>query len=156
VGDLIITRLRGNRGLDVDHVLQLVLKRDDSQSNVLVTQSSSNVRRDRHQGASYQKVRDERKRPIRGLWKRNDRFYAQLTVEDEQTGANRVRRVPLEGVATPAQAKQKLEELLVARRKGKLPVLRRTPLFTDYAQQYLDHHKLAKDIKRASTMETES
>ena len=61
---------------------------------------------------------DERKRPIRGLWVRNGRYYAQLTLEDEHTGQKQVRRVPLEGAATPAQAKQKLEELVVNRRAG--------------------------------------
>jgi hypothetical protein len=38
----------------------------------------------------------QRKRPIRGLWRRNDRYYAQLTVEDPNTGVKRVKRVPLE------------------------------------------------------------
>jgi len=34
-----------------------------------------------HAGGMYQKARDARKRPIRGRWKHNERFYAQLTFE---------------------------------------------------------------------------
>jgi hypothetical protein len=37
----------------------------------------------------------------------------------------------------------------VQRRKGRVPILRQTPKFTDYATQYLEHHTLAKDTKRA-------
>lgn len=109
-----------------------------------------------HSGATYQKVRDDRKRPIRGLWIRNGRYYAQLTLEDPHTGQKQVRRVPLEKATTAAQARYLLHEMQVDRRKGRLPILRQTPRFTDYATQYIEHHKLAKDTKRASTLETES
>ena len=98
---------------------------------------------------------DERKRPIRGLWVRNNRFYTQLTTEDPHTGQKKVRRVPMEGVTTTAQARQKLEELLVKRRKGNLPDLKRTPTFSSFADTYVDFYKQAKDAKRASTLETE-
>lgn len=108
-----------------------------------------------HHGSTYQKVADERKRPIRGLWVRNGRYYAQLTLEDEHTGRKQVRRIPLESVTTPAQARQKLEELLVNRRKGNLPVLKRTSKFSEFADSYLEYYEQAKDAKRASTLETE-
>jgi hypothetical protein len=42
---------------------------------------------------TYQKVRDGRKQPIRGLWVRNGRFYARLTVEDPNMGEKSVRRI---------------------------------------------------------------
>lgn len=109
-----------------------------------------------HRGATYSKVVDKRKRPIRGLWERNGRYYAQLTVEDQVTGIKQVRRVPLEGVSTDAQAVAKLQELLTQRRKGALPVLKRTPLFVDYAKQYFDYYAKVKDAKRASTIYTEN
>ena len=32
--------------------------------------------------ATFAKVVDGRKQPIRGLWVRNERYYAQMTVED--------------------------------------------------------------------------
>ena len=113
------------------------------------------VHTNQHRVTPYLKVLDGRKRPIRGLWVRNGRYYAQLTLEDQHTGQKRVRRVPLEGVTTPAQARQKLEELVVNRRKGKLPVLKRTPLFSEFADNCLEFYKQAKDAKRASTLETE-
>ena len=82
------------------------MKRAETQSNALEAPSSKTVRTRQHQDSPYQKVKDERKRPIRGLWKRNDRYYAQLSLEDEETGVKQVRRVPLEDVATVAQARQ--------------------------------------------------
>jgi hypothetical protein len=48
-----------------------------------------------HHEAKFTKVFDGRKRAIRGLWKRNERFYAQLTVFDPITGKNRVQRISL-------------------------------------------------------------
>jgi len=108
-----------------------------------------------HRGATYCKVCDKRKRPIRGLWERNGRYYAQITVEDANTGLKRVKRVPLEGATTSAQAVAKFQELLTERRKGALPVLKRTPKFSDYADQYFKYYEQVKDAKRESTLETE-
>ena len=88
---------------------------------------------------------DARKRAIRGLWERNGRYYAQITVEDLHSGLKRVKRVPLEGAATDPQAVAKFQELLTHRRKGSLPVLKLTPKFTDYAEQYFDYYKQVKD-----------
>jgi hypothetical protein len=39
-------------------------------------------------GASFAKDLDGRKQPIRGLWERNGRFYAQLAFEEAITGEN--------------------------------------------------------------------
>ena len=113
------------------------------------------VRSRQHRPATYQKVRDERKHPIRGLWVRNGRDYAQVTLEEPHTGVKRVRRVPLENATTPAQAKAALDEMLVRRRKGKAIVQRRAPTFAAFAESYLEFHRQAKHIKRASTMATE-
>ena len=113
------------------------------------------IRTRQHATATYQKVQDERKRPIRGLWVRNQRYYAQMTVEDPTTGKKQVRRVHLEGASTPAQARVKFEELLVSRRKGSLTTLKRTPTFSEFADKYLEFYRQAKDAKRASTIETE-
>ena len=108
-----------------------------------------------HRGATYSKVCDKRKRPIRGLWERNGRYYAQITIEEPVTGMKRVRRVPLEGAGTEPQAIAKLQELLTQRRKGALPVLKRTPKFCDYADQYFKYYEQVKDAKRESTLYTE-
>lgn len=63
--------------------------------------------------------------------------------------------MPLEGVSTDAKAVAKLQELLTQRRKGSLPVLKRTPLFADYAKQYFDYYEKVKDAKRECTIYAE-
>ena len=108
-----------------------------------------------HSEATYKKVLDQRKHAIRGLWVRNGRSYAQITVEDLTTGMKRVKRVPLEGAGTDSQAVAKFQDLLTQRRKGTLPVLNRTPKFADYAEQYFDYYSQVKDAKRESTLYTE-
>lgn len=65
--------------------------------------------------ATYKKMLDKRKHAIRGLWQRNDRYYAQMSVEDPISGIKRVKRVPLEGATTDARAVAKYQELLVQR-----------------------------------------
>ncbi len=109
----------------------------------------------RHREPSYQRVCDERKRPIRGLWIRGQRYYAQITLEDPASGQKQVRRVALENAHTPAQAKAALETLRVQRRKGESILQRRAPTFAVFAAEYLKHHQVAKDLKRASTIVTE-
>jgi hypothetical protein len=47
-----------------------------------------------HRRATYSNVMDQRKRPIRGLWERIGRYYAQLAIENQVTGIKRVKRVP--------------------------------------------------------------
>ena len=59
---------------------------------------------------------DGRKRPIRGLWQRNQKFYARISVEDPGTGRKQVRRVPL-AAATAAQAQADLRRLVTKREK---------------------------------------
>lgn len=97
-----------------------------------------------HHEAKFTKVLDGRKHPIRGLWIRNDRFYAQLTVFDPITGKNRVQRISLldkqgEPVGTVAQAVAAMEGLRTKRRDTGLDAqLRRAPKFGKYADDYLD------------------
>jgi integrase len=102
----------------------------------------------------YQKVRDGRKQPIRGLWVRNGRFYARLTVEDANTGKKGVRRVPLE-VETAAEAVAALKKLQTQRADNELPVLKQTPKFSDYVETYFAHFAALKDAKRPKTIENE-
>ena len=89
--------------------------------------------------AKYAKVLDGRKQPIRGLWERNGRFYAQLKIEDSLTGEKKTRRIPLvdkdgNAVQSRAEAVAEMERLRVKRTDGNLPVLRRTPVFNEYAK----------------------
>ena len=66
--------------------------------------------------ATVAKVLDGRKQPIRGLWKRNRRYYAQLTVENTISGEKKVRRVSLKAkngkpVETVPQALSEMQRL---------------------------------------------
>jgi integrase len=108
-----------------------------------------------HRDQKYHKAFDRRKRPIRGLWTRNGRFYARLTIEDPNTGRKQVRRVPLEGITTIPQAQAKLRRLQTRREDQELPALRRAPKFTDYAQGYLSYFEKVKDAKSPRTLATE-
>ncbi|MGB0578864.1 MAG: tyrosine-type recombinase/integrase [Limisphaerales bacterium] len=109
--------------------------------------------------ARYQKVLDGRKQPIRGLWKRGGRFYAQLKVTDPQTGDAKVRRIPLELNGTPVDTTSKavkaLNRLRQQREDDALPVLRQPPYFSDYVEEYFAYYDAAKDTKRKSTLDKE-
>ncbi len=68
--------------------------------------------------ATFAKVMDGRKQAVRGLWRRGDRYYAQLTIEDPFTGQKKVRRVSLrnaegEPVQTVTQAIEEMHRLKV-------------------------------------------
>jgi hypothetical protein len=84
------------------------MKRDATQSK------QANDNRCQSHAPSIAKVVDGRKQPIRGLWVRNGRYYAQLQFEDGNTGQRKTHRVPLlnpetrQAVTTVAQA---LEEM---------------------------------------------
>ena len=109
-----------------------------------------------HVTEPYQKVLDGRKRPVRGLWLRGSRYYARMSVADFNTGRKTVRRVPLEGADSVAQAVAQMRRLLTHREDDDLPVLKRTPKFSEYADQYLNYFKTVKDAKRPKTLQTES
>jgi integrase len=94
---------------------------------------------------------------VRGLWERNGRFYAQLTVENPITGVKKVRRVPLvdkDGVpaATAAQAIAELKRLQTKRADNDLGTVGRTPKFADYAARYLDFISGGQGAKKPGTV----
>ena len=102
---------------------------------------------------------DGRKQPVRGLWQRNGRYYAQISIEDFATGLKRVRRVPLvnskgNAVESVAQAVAQLNALRIHRAADTLPKQGRTPTFTAYADAYLAQIKAGKE-KKSSTIEKE-
>jgi len=105
--------------------------------------------------AGYQKVFDERKRRVRGLWKRNGTFYARLTVLDAKTAHKSTKRVRLPLCHTVAEAKTAMQDLLKDRRDDKLPVLRRSPRLADYWGEYFEYYAQVKDAKRLSTLHRE-
>ena len=105
--------------------------------------------------ATYQKVFDERKRRVRGLWKRNGWFYAQLRIVDSVSDHKSTRRVRLETARTVAEARIALQDLQKGRREKTLPVLKRSPRLADYWEQYFQFYAMAKDAKRPATLRCE-
>ena len=123
------------------------------------TSTDQNVGRQTHE-AMFSKVLDGRKQPVRGLWERNGRYYAQLTVENPITGEKKVRRVPLadkDGVPVPttAQAIGELKRLQTQRSDNDMPSVGRTPKFGEYAARYLDFISSGQGIKKAGTVDKE-
>src|ERR1700679_3305667 len=66
----------------------------------------------------YTKVLDNRKHAIRGLWRRNGKFLARITVEDDG-GHKAVKWVPLEAKIA-AGAQEEFRTLLVERGEDRL------------------------------------
>jgi integrase len=123
------------------------------------TSTDQNVGRQTHE-AMFSKVLDGRKQPVRGLWERNGRYYAQLTVENPITGEKKVRRVPLtdkDGVPVPtsAQAIGELKRLQTQRSDNYMPSVGRTPKFGEYAARYLDFISSGQGTKKAGTVDKE-
>ncbi len=69
------------------------MKAIDTVSNS--TDTVGTVGRRQSHVATFSKVLDGRKQPIRGLWERNGRYYAQITLENLISGEKKVKRVPL-------------------------------------------------------------
>ena len=116
----------------------------------------------RHQshGDNFAKVFDGRKQPIRGLWVRNGRFYAQLKIENPITGLKKTRRVPLSDkdgnrVQTAAQAVAELKRLQTQRADNQLPILERTPKFNDYVARYIAFVSSGQGTKKPGTIQKE-
>ena len=121
------------------------MKRTATPSNPV---SSSSSRRHR-----YTKVLDNRKHPIRGLWRRNGSFYARITVEDD-CGRKSIKWVPLDKATTDSEGKKELDKLIVERDENRLRPIGLSPQFGDYAKTYLE--RLTTSGKKADTLVTES
>jgi hypothetical protein len=102
---------------------------------------------------NYQKVYDGRKRRVRGLWKRGDTFYAQLSLPDA-AGNKRVRRVTLEA-NTITSAADELLRMMIKRNDNQLPAMVQNPRFDHFAQEYLER-EYALGRKTLKTLGTES
>jgi integrase len=122
--------------------------------------AESPVDRQASHGATFAKVFDGRKQPIRSLWVRNGRYYAQLKIENSVTGLKKIRRVPLrqpdgQPVRTVAEAVAELKRLETRRTDNQLPVLARTPKFGDYAARYLAFISSGQGTKKPGTIQKE-
>src|SRR5438876_1175762 len=109
--------------------------------------SSSNSRRHK-----YTKVCDNRKHPIRGLWRRNGNFLARITIEDD-AGRRTAKWVPLKAQTT-AEAQEEFRTVLVERGEDRLRHIGRCPKFSDYVEQTYQK-RLATSGKKPDTLVTE-
>jgi integrase len=109
--------------------------------------SSSSSRRHR-----YTKVVDNRKHAIRGLWRRNGKFVARITVEDD-AGRKQIKWVPLTA-ASAAAAQEEFRKLLVERGEDRLRHIGRSPKFSDYVAQTYEQ-RLETAGKKPGTLVTE-
>jgi integrase len=138
------------------------VKANDTGSSSTATAASSTIKTAACQthAPSFAKVFDARKQPIRALWVRNGRFYAQIKVENPINGEKKTRRVPLvdkdvNPVQTVAEAVAELHRLQTQRADNNLPVLGRTPKLADYAKHYLEGIGSGQGAKKAGTVEKE-
>lgn len=113
------------------------------------TQSDSG--KSTNHAASFQAVLDTRKRKVPGLWRRGNRYYAQLRI-DLGNGRTAPRRIALDA-ETLDQAKAALERKRTERDDGNLPAVGFRPKFDDFAREYLDSPTLAQ--KKTGTQENE-
>lgn len=101
---------------------------------------------------AYTKVLDNRKHPIRGLWKRNGSFYARLTVEDE-SGRKNLSWAPL-AAKSVAEAQSQFRTLLNEREENRLRHIGQSPTLAEYLDNtYLP--MLAGTGKKPETIVTE-
>ena len=101
---------------------------------------------------SYHKVLDNRKHAIRGLWRRNGKFLARITVEADD-GSKKVSWVTLSATSA-AEAQEEFRKLLVERSENRLRHIGRAPMFGEfYDQTYLP--MLQASGKKPDTIITE-
>ena len=98
----------------------------------------------------FEPVLDESNHPVRGLWKRGDKFYARLNLRDS-AGQSKQRRIPLSSQSV-IQAKAELERLKTERHSPKTKKRKTSPLFSEYWPQYLAE---VSGIKRKATLNSE-
>lgn len=95
---------------------------------------------------------DNRNHAIRGLWRRNGKFVARFTVEDD-AGRKAVKWVPLEAESV-AKAQSEFRTLLVERGEDQLRHIGRCPKFADYVKKtYMPW--LATSGKKPDTLTSE-
>lgn len=97
---------------------------------------------------TYQTVKDSRGRRVRGLWSRNGRFFASMTVEEN--GIKKKRMVPLKGAASFSEAKEAYQRLLTERADGALPVMGRKPKFSEYLAESYESRLQASGNRESS------
>ena len=81
-------------------------------------------------------AKDARNRKVRGLWRRGERFYAQVRVPGEKSA----RKIPLKA-ATLTEAKEEMAKRRNDAREGALPKGGVKPSLVDFVRDYLAYHE---------------
>lgn len=96
-------------------------------------------------------AKDYRNRKVRGLWKRGEKFYMQTRVSGERSA----RRIPLKSTAIE-EARAEMADIKKQNRSEGLPHTGLRPLFSDYADKYIEFHRAASDSgKKVRTIDRE-
>jgi integrase len=96
-------------------------------------------------------VKDSRNRKVRGLWRRGEKLYMQTRVSGERSA----RRIPVKATSLDA-ARAEMADIKRQKRIEGLPDTGLRPLFSDYADKYLEFHRTASDSgKKARTIDRE-
>jgi len=98
----------------------------------------------------FQRVKDSKGKPIRGVWIRGKQFYARLFI-DNGSGQKIDRRVPLEA-KTVQDARRELEQLKFLDKTSNLSIRQSQP-FNSFRDHYLDS---IANMKRKRTYDSEN
>ncbi|MDP7290978.1 MAG: site-specific integrase, partial [Verrucomicrobiota bacterium] len=98
----------------------------------------------------FQRVKDSKGKPIRGVWIRGKQFYARLFI-DNGSGQKIDRRVPLEA-KTVQDARRELEQLKFLDKTSNLSIRQSQP-FNSFRDHYLDS---IANMKRKRTCDSEN
>ena len=109
--------------------------------------ASEQVERKGTHGYRFSSAKDARKRKVRGLWVRGDRFYAQIRVPGEKSA----RKIPLKA-KTLTDAKEEMAKEKTKAREGALPKGGVKPSLADYAKDYLDYHEKHQSGRKPRTV----
>jgi integrase len=137
-------------------VFYFVFYFDRMQANETASKSQSpvptaNVKRPVKHRYRFTIVKDSRNRKVRGLWRRGERLYMQTRVLGERSA----RKIPLKSTTLEA-ARAEMADLKKQKRMEGLPDTGLRPLFSDYANKYLDFHRTASDSgKKPRTIDRE-
>lgn len=96
-------------------------------------------------------VKDSRNRKVRGLWRRGQNFYMQTRVSGEKSA----RKIRLKSTTIEA-ARAEMADIKKQKLTEGLPDTGLRPLFSDYADRYLQFHRKASDSgKKTRTIDRE-
>src|SRR5467141_4006042 len=101
---------------------------------------AANIKRPVKHRYRFTIVKDSRNRKVRGLWRRGEKLYMQTRVSGERSA----RRIPLKARTLEA-AREEMADLKKQKRVEGLPDPGLRPLFSDYADKYLEFHRGASD-----------